>query len=146
MRLLALACLLAAAALQAQAPPGGVRIVNLAQAGAFELEATDAPVSLSMHAAVEKQTATGWVTVADNLLLAAACHTGEPPQCVELAAGGKLRPVRWTGWSCSGQCNHHCKKNVYAGPGTFRLTVFSCDRSSSTHGPSFQLPASPGKR
>jgi hypothetical protein len=48
--------------------------------------------------------------------------------------------------SCSGQCNEHCKKNEYLGPGTFRLVAFSCTGGATIHGPPFQLAAEPADR
>jgi hypothetical protein len=127
---------------QLQAPvEQPVQIENLTQPGAFEIQAAGSPISLSTRAVIEKYTPSGWVPIADNFLLGEACPSGAPPDCITLAAGAKLRPVRWTGFSCSGQCNHHCKKNVYRGPGTFRLTIFSCDNKTRFHGPAFKLPA-----
>jgi len=79
--------------------------------------------------------------VASNLILAEACPAGDPPKCIERAAGSKLRPAPWNGYSCSGQCNVHCKKNVYLGSGPFRLTVLSCDRKARFHSATFHLPA-----
>jgi hypothetical protein len=103
------------------------------------------PISLTTQLFVEKQTGSGWITVASNLTLAEECPAGALPMCTGLNAGATLRPVRWTGFSCSGQCAGHCKKNVYLGPGTFRLTALTCDRTVSFHSAPFHLPPSPAK-
>jgi len=125
------------------AAPPRVEIQNLAQPGSFEIQAAGGAVSLAAEAHVEKQTPGGWVTVATNFLLLEKCPDGDPPRCVDLAPGARLHPVRWTGFSCSGQCNQQCKKNVYEGPGSFRLIVFRCDRAERFQSAPFQLPATP---
>lgn len=144
--LLLMVCLLAREQCRAQLPvpaPQQVQIENLSLPGAFEIRATDSPVFLSAHAIIEKSTQSGWVRVASNVLLGEVCARNPSPECISLAAGASLRPVRWTGFSCSAQCNRQCKKNVYRGPGTFRLTIFSCDKTVRFHGPPFKLPSAP---
>ena len=128
------------------ASPPRVEVRNLAAAGAFEIQVTGSPVSLATQAHMEKETADGWVTVATNLFLVEQCTKIAPPKCISVRSEAPLRPVPWTGYSCSGQCNHQCKKIVYLGPGNFRLTVFSCDRRESFLGAPFRLPAAPPVR
>jgi len=138
--------LIAAPFLICSAGPPRVEIRDLTPAGAFEIQATGSPVSLATQARMEKQTAEGWVTASTNLILGERCTTVAPPNCISVGADVPLRPVPWTGYFCSGQCNDQCKKDFYLGPGIFRLTVFSCDRRESFHGPPFRLPAKPEKR
>jgi hypothetical protein len=123
----------------AGAPRAQVAVENLDQPGAVSIQAVESPVDLAMQATVEKKTATAWVTVARNFSLGEQCPVPEHPDCIHLNAGATIRPVRWTGFTCSGQCTGHCKKNVYLGPGVFRLTVFSCDRTASFHSAAFHL-------
>ena len=59
--------------------------------------------------------------------------------CVRIDERG-LRPVPWTGMSCSSQCNHACDKNRWFGGGRFRFVVTSCDGKSRFEGPIFELP------
>jgi hypothetical protein len=123
----------------ATAPPR-VEIRNLEHAGAFEIQVNGSTVSLATQAHMEKRTDAGWVTVSTSLIILDECPAAAPPSCINVRADAPLRPVPWTGYSCSGQCNDECKKNVYLGPGTFRLTVFSCDHRETFHSPPFHLP------
>lgn len=115
-----------------------VTVENLAQPGAFEIRGVDAPTSLSMDGVIEKATPSGWVVVA-QVSLGERCLEDSRPQCRDLAPGAVLRPVRWSGFSCSGQCGIHCKQNIYLGPGTFRVRVTDCDHANPVYGPPFQL-------
>jgi hypothetical protein len=58
--------------------------------------------------------------------------------CVRVDERG-LRPVPWSGMSCSSQCNHSCDKNVRL-HGRFRFVVRSCDGKTRFEGPVFELP------
>ena len=140
MRRLLLAGLLA---LGCWSPASATEILSLQTPGAFEIRAGAQPVSLAGHAQVEKQTPSGWVPVGNPILLLEQCPSAEPPACVTVAPDKPLRPVAWTGYSCSGQCNSSCKKNVYFGPGNYRLAALSCDRSEKLYSPVFHLPRAP---
>jgi len=61
--------------------------------------------------------------------------------CVKVDERG-LRPVAWSGMSCSSQCNRTCDKNerLY---GHFRFVVKSCDGKTRFEGPVFELPKTP---
>lgn len=111
--------------------PTRVEIANLAPAGAFEIQATGSALSLATQAHLEKRTASGWAVVSTDFMLVEKCPDIAPPKCISVLPDVPIRPVRWSGYSCSGQCNDQCKKNVYPGPGTFRLTIFSCDRTET---------------
>jgi hypothetical protein len=50
-----------------------------------------------------------------------------------------LRPVPWSGMSCSSQCNGNCDRN-YPLFGRFRFVVVSCDGATRFEGPVFELP------
>jgi len=58
--------------------------------------------------------------------------------CVRVDEHG-LRPVPWSGMSCSSQCNQLCDKNVQL-YGRFRFVVRSCDGKFRFEGPVFELP------
>jgi hypothetical protein len=61
--------------------------------------------------------------------------------CVRVDDRG-LRPVAWSGMSCSSQCNHSCDKNVRL-HGHYRFVVRSCDGKTRFEGPVFELPKTP---
>jgi len=58
--------------------------------------------------------------------------------CVKIDERG-LRPVPWSGMSCSSQCTFNCNKNSFL-RGRFRFVVTSCDGKSRFEGPVFELP------
>jgi hypothetical protein len=118
------------------------KIRALSVPGEFEVQASGTAVRLATALSVQKKTPAGWVVVQTNLTLIERCERDPPPACVDLKAGATIHPVRWTGWSCSGQCPGHCKKNVYRGPGTFRIVGTSCDKTVEIDGESFDLPPS----
>jgi hypothetical protein len=123
----------------AGAPRAQVAVEDLDQPGAFSIRAAESPVDLAMKAIIEKKAGTAWITVTRDYSLAEQCPIPDHPDCIHLSAGATIRPVPWTGLTCSRQCTGHCKKNAYLGPGVFRLTVFSCDRSASFHSAEFHL-------
>jgi hypothetical protein len=61
--------------------------------------------------------------------------------CVRVDERG-VRPVPWSGMSCSSQCNHSCDKNVRL-HGRFRFVVRSCDGELRFEGPVFELTKAP---
>ncbi len=63
-----------------------------------------------------------------GLSLRADCAT-PPPECIELAAGGGLRPPAWNGRSGAGQCVGASAGSA-APNGTYRVVVTSCDGSA----------------
>jgi hypothetical protein len=125
------------------APFPAVQVNNLALPGAFEIQVGKEPISLATQAYIEKQSESEWVTATAHMALVEECKTASPSSCIDLAAGARLRPVRWVGYSCSGQCDRSCKKNLYLGPGVFRLAILSCDKKTRYWGAPFQLPAAP---
>ena len=137
--LLATMCLLVAGASSASA-----QVRNLETPGAFAIEG-GAGLSLRSRAAIEQQTKTGWRPVFEEFYLTQDCAAvARLPACVTLKSGETLRPVRWTGFTCQGQCPRSCKKNIYRPPGTFRLTLTTCDGTQLSGAP-FHMGAD-GKR
>ena len=65
------------------------------------------------------------------------------PKCVHLVKGQTLRPVRWSGYSCSAQCNGSCRANAYYGNGRFRFFVKTCDGARRFESTVFQFPQNP---
>jgi len=64
------------------------------------------------------------------LLDACDAKTGTPvglPTCRTVSAGQTLKPVPFTGYTCSSQCNLMCDKNVQISGTTIRYVVKSCD-------------------
>jgi hypothetical protein len=111
---------------------------NLAQPGAFAVEASPSGASFEKQGRIEAQTAAGWETVFDEFTLVEACGAvAMLPACVTLAPGAVLRPVPWNGYTCYGQCPRPCKSNVYRPPGTFRLVLTVCGGGAQVMGAPF---------
>jgi hypothetical protein len=101
---------------------------NLKQPGAFAIEASSSGAAFQKQGRIEQRTADGWRTVFDEFSLVEDCEAvATLPACVTLPLGAVLRPVPWSGYTCSGQCPRPCKKNFYRPPGTFRLVLASCE-------------------
>jgi hypothetical protein len=112
------------------------QVRNLDKPGAFAIEGGLSGISLEKRGRVEQQTANGWRPVFEEFYLAKDCSAvATLPACVRLAPGDTLRPVRWTGFTCSGQCPRPCKRNIYRPPGTFRLTLTMCTGAKVSSGP-----------
>lgn len=80
------------------------------------------------------------IPTAIDLFLVEHCEArARVPPCVHLAQGQTFTPVPWTGYSCSGQCNQACDKNLQFAPGDFRFVVRSCDGSARYESPTFRL-------
>lgn len=111
---------------------------NLAQPGAFAVEASPSGASFEKQGRIEQRNDAGWRTVFDEFSLVEDCGaTATLPACVTLAPGAVLRPVPWNGYSCYGQCPRPCKKNVYRPPGTFRLVLTVCGGGAQVMGTPF---------
>ncbi len=125
-------------------PP--VQITNFG-VGRFEISATGgAPVRIRTPGTMERQNPDGtWVSVGERfdvgtgykLLDKCPERTAPLPACVDVTT---LVPVRWTGFNCSAQCNGTCRANSFEGPGTFRLSVTSCDGATTVVGKPFDMP------
>jgi hypothetical protein len=119
-----------------------VIVRNASQSGAVEIVA-QAPVQLDANLIVERQTKDGgWEPLIhldlDSMKLVETC--GEKVgACVSLDAGRTLRPVPWSGMSCSSQCNDSCNKNVPR-TGIHRFVVKTCDGAERFEGPPFDMP------
>lgn len=127
------------------APAARVTIANFG-AGRFEVRNdSSAAARVQTVATIERKTDAGWQALALDLgtgyRLVEECprHEAQLDTCVDLAAGGALVPVRWSGMGCSAQCNGTCRANPFEGPGTFRLVVRSCD-GAEVDGRPFDLP------
>jgi hypothetical protein len=111
----------------------GAQVRNLEKPGAFAIEGG---LSLQSRGAIEQQTKAGWRPVFEEFYLTEDCAAvARLPACVTLKPGETLRPVRWTGFTCKGQCPRPCKKNIYRPPGTFRLTLTMCDGTQLSGAP-----------
>ena len=110
--------------------------------GMFEIENTSsAPVKLATAARIEREDGTPLaLDLGNGYRLVEQCPVAEPPACVEVPAGAKLRPVPWSGLSCSSQCNGNCDKNVWQGGATYRFVVKTCDGAATVASPVFAIP------
>ena len=139
--LIAGAVLAAALSLAAVAAAGAAEIRNLAEPGAFAIEASPAGDSLARQGRIEQQTPAGWKPVFREFRLLETCDAvATLPACVALAPGAVLKPVPWTGYTCEGQCPRPCKRNIFRPPGTFRLVLPLCGGGEVT-GPPFHMGA-----
>lgn len=129
----------------ADAPPSAaVEIHNGPAPGALELRA-HGTIELAPKLIVEQQRDDGSFKRVpyldrDTMRLVASCDQ-RPGTCVQVDERG-LRPVPWTGMSCSSQCNRRCDKNVPL-HGRFRFVVMSCDGATRFEGPVFELAEKP---
>lgn len=117
-----------------------VQIRNGPRPGSLDIRAAQ-PVALAPDLLVERQRADGSFEAIrnldlDSLHLAASCAQ-TPAACVRVDANG-LRPIPWSGMSCSSQCRRICDKNVRL-HGRFRFVVLSCDRRTRYEGAVFAL-------
>ncbi|MGJ4953954.1 hypothetical protein [Bradyrhizobium sp. HKCCYLS20291] len=151
----ALTCLLTCAvALMWPAPAAdasasaAVEIRNGPTPGELELRA-HGTVELAPELIVEEQRADGRFErvlyldrdgTREGMRLVASCAQ-RPRTCVTIDERG-LRPVPWSGMSCSSQCNRRCDKNVPL-HGRSRFVVMSCDGTTRFEGSVFELPEVP---
>jgi len=110
--------------------------------GAFEIEnTTGAPVTLGTRASIEREDGTLLnLDLGRGLRLVEQCPQTEPDRCVVLPAHATLRPVPWSGFDCSAQCNKTCRANNWEGGGKFRFVVRTCDSVHTVTTPSFTVP------
>jgi hypothetical protein len=76
----------------------------------------------------------------DMIRLVASCDQ-RPGTCVTIDERG-LRPLPWSGMSCSSQRNRNCDKNVPM-HGRLRFVVMLCDGTTRFEGRMFELPERP---
>ena len=121
-----------------------VQVRNGPSPGSLELRA-NGTAELAPELIVERQLGDGSFEPLRNLdlgsmKLVTACD--QPPStCLRVDERG-LRPLPWSGMSCSSQCNGSCDKNVRL-HGRFRFVVTSCDGKARFEGPVFELPKTP---
>lgn len=124
--------------LSAVSESAAAQVRNLAQPGAFAIEASPFGASFEKQGRIEQQTAAGWETVFGEFSLVEDCGAAAAlPACVTLAPGAVMRPVPWNGYTCYGQCSRPCKSNVYRPPGTFRLVLTVCGGGAQVMGTPF---------
>jgi hypothetical protein len=124
-----------------EGPPVIVR--NGAKPGEVEIVART-KIELDARLFVEHQLKDGrWESVLgldlDSMKLVESCAE-KIGACISLDANRVLRPVRWSGMSCSSQCNGSCDKNVHRAGMPHRFVVTSCDGKQRFEGPPFDLP------
>jgi len=132
-----------AASAASAAPP---LVLTLVGPSAVEIAAS-APTRVTSRASIERVDERGQgadvsqhFDVGAGYRLVESCDGAAPARCVDLAAGGALRPVPFQGFDCAAQCNRSCRANTWVGPGTFRFVVSTCDGARAAS-PTFTLPA-----
>jgi hypothetical protein len=119
----------------------GVVVRNGEKPGAVIIENHGPPLALASKALVERKRGAEWIASPVLFDLVRACVAGKVPDSIDLPSGATLKPVPWTGYTCSGQCPRSCRSNHYAGEGIFRFVFFRADHSERFTGPEFALPA-----
>ena len=117
--------------------------------GTLAIENTgDVPVRLSSTPVIESLDRTGTFTKVAGLDLEGLPGKGmrlvescaDPPvECVEIAPHHVFHPVRFTGMSCSSQCNGTCRANTNLS-GRFRWVLTPCGGGAPLMSPMFELP------
>lgn len=120
----------------ASARNGGILVVT---------NPTAAPIRLAGAVGVEGFDGRQWKPLITEINLVAACPIDgvvRPVPAMTLRPGQTFSPPPWQGWSCRGQCETHCRSNVYWGAGPFRFRVTEVSgRSAVTN--RFRMPARP---
>jgi hypothetical protein len=137
-------CLLAAspAALSTDAAEP-VRVRNLPEAGALQIENSGPAVRLNREIHIEQLEKGQWQQRSPIIHLAESCTEPATAGCVDVKQGETITPVKWSGFTCRAQCPTKCKKNAYLGPGEFRFVVSTCDKSTKFYSEVFSLPEQP---
>lgn len=105
-----------------------------------------APVRLNGAVAVDGFDGKTWKPLITEMSLVAACDPDgvvRPSGVVVLGARQVLRPPPWRGWSCSGQCEAHCRSNIYWGSGPFRFRLTEATTGAEIASGRFSMPAHP---
>lgn len=116
----------------APAPSGPPIVVTTGAAFGELIVQANATTSLAMRVEIEVLVNGAFEPRGYEMFLLDACDakTGTPmglPACRTLSAGQTLKPVPFTGYTCSSQCNLACDKNVQISGTTIRYVVKSCD-------------------
>ena len=105
------------------------------------------PVLLQPNVQVEALSGGLWHALETEINLVAACDPDgvvRPlPDHIVLPVGASLTPPPWRGWSCNGQCERHCRNNVYWGAGPFRFRVVTSPAGRSFASEPFMMPKVP---
>lgn len=121
------------------AEPGSLSIINRGSA----------PVAIARAIAVERSQGGVWRRVDTEFNAVSQCPSAtrrSDAGPVRLARGQRIDVVPWRGFSCSGQCNKICRRNIYWGPGDFRHVVTRLAGGRRVVGPVFRMPSRPPAR
>ena len=150
-RLLGHACAMAGPACRAASVPGKAILLQLGP-GAGRLTVvnlTGIPQRLRTAVIVEQRGPPGWAAVVTEMNLVAGCDprgvASDTAACTVLGPQQSLAVPPWLGWSCNGQCQLHCRANIYWGGGPFRFAVLPCDGPARFVSAAFHMPSLPGR-
>lgn len=124
----------------------GLKIVARDGGTLLVVNPTTDPIRLNGAVVVEGLHGQAWEPLSTEMNLIGSCPANGVAvtrPAVVLAAGQKLTPPRWRGWSCAGQCNAHCRSNLYWGSGPFRFRLTGATGAVFLTN-SFRMPAQPG--
>lgn len=116
----------------ATAGPPSLTAVARDGGGLVVTNPTAAAVRLNGSVAVEGFYGRAWKPLITEMNLVGSCPIDGvvvPTKAVLLNPGQALSPPPWRGWSCSGQCETHCRSNIYWGSGPFRFRLTNTDGS-----------------
>ena len=132
-------CLLATPLAAQPGRAAAVQVLNGPKPGTLVVR-TSAPVRLVSTITIERERPDGSFETMQSLdvplRLVARCD--EPARGCVTVGPGDLKPVAWSGMSCSAQCPRACLANRQL-HGRFRFVLRSCDRRSRFAGPVFTL-------
>jgi hypothetical protein len=121
-------------------------VTNSTPAGSFEIENRGRDIDLSLAVTVQQFYRNEWKDRLNNVKLVEQCGVLPKDNHIVLLHGQSLRPVPWTGFSCSAQCSGDCRANMYMGPDTFRFAVTEMNGKRRFYSPAFLLPAEGDRR
>lgn len=100
------------------------------------------PLLVERAITVQRRTAAGWVPIETEFNAVAICTRRPGVEPVSIPASGTLAVQRWRGFTCGGQCQGTCRRNIYHGAGPFRFVVTMLPNRRQVTSASFTMPAS----
>jgi hypothetical protein len=105
----------------------------------FQLFNRGSAVELSSRISIELRDNNDWrAAPVENLFLVEACSSAPVPPCVRLSSGNTLKPMPWSGNTCTSQCPVSCDLDNSLRPATYRFVITACDRSTHYYSPAFE--------
>lgn len=106
---------------------------------------TTTAITIKGSVVVEGSDGKTWKPLITEMSLVGSCPIdgiAMPVATITLKPKQTLNPPPWRGWSCSGQCETHCRSNMYWGSGPFRFRLTDIAGAAIVSG-SFGMPRQP---